>query len=98
MQAVVTVPASCDDNQRSATKGTCRIAGLEVALGCALSVLTKSITMKCVVSGYGQRHPPCSSILAVAFARALDASERRREASATWQGRGVQHAMVVCAW
>jgi molecular chaperone DnaK len=33
MQAVVTVPAYLDDNQRSATKDTCRIAGLEVALG-----------------------------------------------------------------
>jgi len=30
-QAVVTVPAYFDDNQRSATKDACRIAGLEVA-------------------------------------------------------------------
>ena len=30
-QAVVTVPASCDDNQRSATRDACRIAGLELA-------------------------------------------------------------------
>ena len=31
-KAVVTVPAYFDDNQRSATKDACRIAGLEVAL------------------------------------------------------------------
>jgi molecular chaperone DnaK len=30
-QAVVTVPAYSDDNQRSATKDACRIAGLDVA-------------------------------------------------------------------
>ena len=30
-KAVVTVPAYFDDNQRSATKDACRIAGLEVA-------------------------------------------------------------------
>jgi molecular chaperone DnaK len=30
-QAVVTVPAYFDDNQRSATKDACRIAGLDVA-------------------------------------------------------------------
>lgn len=55
------MPASCDNHQRSVTKDACRIADLEVALGCALSVLTKSITMRGVVSGYGQRHSTCSS-------------------------------------